>query len=365
MRNLITGRRLLGLASLLAVAASAPATAGVKDGVDAWTQGDYAAAIAEWEGPAAQGDPDAQFNMAQAYRLGRGVSPDPAKAREYYERAAAQGHVKAADNYGLLLFQEGQRERAIPYLNDAARRGDPRAQYVIGLAHFNGDLADKNWVRAYALVSLAHAAGLPQAAGALKQMDQYVPLADRQQAQLLAADIRRQGDAERTAQLAAADLTRGQGRSIESNTRVPQPVATLPVPPSSATGRAVEPSSPATAGADFARPKEPVLVAGTITPGPAPKPSSAQPNTPNRSAAAPSSYGKWRVQLGAFGVAGNAQKLWGRLSGRAEFAGKRAFYVPAGRLTKLQAGGFASRSDAQAACSKLKPTGQACIVTGG
>ncbi|MFX9065619.1 hypothetical protein ABTN38_19710, partial [Acinetobacter baumannii] len=45
-----------------------PARADVKAGVDAWSNGDYPAAVREWQGPAAKGDPDAQFNMAQAYK---------------------------------------------------------------------------------------------------------------------------------------------------------------------------------------------------------------------------------------------------------------------------------------------------------
>jgi cell division septation protein DedD len=69
--------------------------------------------------------------------------------------------------------------------------------------------------------------------------------------------------------------------------------------------------------------------------------------------------GAWRVQLGAFGVAGNAQGLWARLKTNAAFAGRQPFYVPAGKLTKLQAGPFATRAEAQAACAKLG--GQACI----
>jgi cell division septation protein DedD len=73
----------------------------------------------------------------------------------------------------------------------------------------------------------------------------------------------------------------------------------------------------------------------------------------------PSPTGKWRVQLGAFGVAGSAQALWTKVKGHAALSGRQAFFVPAGKLTKLQAGPFASRADAQAACAKL--AGQACL----
>ncbi|MEC9151060.1 MAG: sporulation protein, partial [Pseudomonadota bacterium] len=125
---------LLAGALVLTGMAAAPAMAEVKAGVDAWAAGDFATAVREWAGPAAEGDPDAQFNMGQAYRLGRGVETDVAQAEALYARAAAQGHVKAADNYGLLLFQRGAREEALPYISAAAMRGDPRAQYVLGIA---------------------------------------------------------------------------------------------------------------------------------------------------------------------------------------------------------------------------------------
>ena len=161
------GRRQVWLAMALAMV-TAPAQADVKAGVDAWTKGDFEMAVGEWLGPATQGDADAQFNLAQAYKLGRGVKPDLAKAEELFGKAAAQGHWQASDNYGLLLFQRGERAKALPYIIAGSDRGDPRAQYLLGIAHFNGDNVPKDWVRAYALVSLAQQSGLTQAtAGAV------------------------------------------------------------------------------------------------------------------------------------------------------------------------------------------------------
>ena len=138
-----------------ALATSVSAWAGVKDGVDAWSRGDYARAVGEWEKPAAAGDADAQFNLAQAYKLGKGVPADLARAEELYRKAALQGHLPAADLYGLMLFQSGRREAAMAWIAPSAERGEPRAQYVLGIAHFNGDLVSKDPVRAYALMSRA------------------------------------------------------------------------------------------------------------------------------------------------------------------------------------------------------------------
>lgn len=326
------------VALALALGGTAPARADVKDGVDAWTRGDYAAAVAQWQGPAGAGDPDALFNLAQAYRLGRGVAPDPARARDYYEQAAANGHVRAADNLGLMLFQEGQYDRAMPYIRTAAGRGDPRAQYVLGLAHFNGNIAERDWIRGYALMTLANAAGLPQAATALQQMDRHVPLGDRQQAQALAADLQREADGRRAVELAAVDLVRSPGLTVEPTSRLPRPVDSASLPPSNAAGM----TRLATAEAARVEPKAP---------------------TPAAAAPVPSDEGPWRVQLGAFGVRGNAERLWTQLARREVLAGKRAFYVPGKTLTRLLAGGFASQAEAQAACNALKRDRQPCLVT--
>lgn len=337
----------LGMAFCAAIAAglAAPASADVKDGVDAWSRGDYAAAVREWVAPAQAGDPDAQFNLAQAYRLGRGVETDLAQAEALYAHAAAQGHVQAADNYGLLLFQREQREQALPYIEAAATRGDPRAQYILGIAHFNGDLVAKDWQRAYALLTLANSTGLPQAKGALAQMDEYIPLADRQAAQVLVTQLKSEAEATRARELAAVDLAVGTPESV--------PPAARPAPA----------SAPAreTRGADFAQTPRPVTVARaepTVTTTPQPQtPAAAPPPQANRS------QGPWKLQLGAFGVAGNADRLWEKVSQTPALAGRAKLKEPAGRLTKLLAGGFESRDAATSACAQLKRSGYECLVT--
>ena len=366
---------------------AAPAFADVKAGVDAWTAGDYITAVGEWRGPAANGDPDAQFNLAQAYRLGRGVEVNPKLAEALYAKAAVQGHLKAADNYGLLLFQDGRREAAMPYLSSAADRGDPRAQYLTGPAHFNDDFLPKDWVRAYALLTLSNSAGLPQAAPAIKQMDDFIPLAQREQAQSLAQLLKRDSDASRSAQLAAADLGAdmpSQSSTVAPpviaasppatlpgrNTRIPQLIRSAAVPPSVSAAQAAiaEASgvtgteSPASAGADFVGSTRQAAAAPVQSPTPNPPP------RPARVASAPqatpsATTGPWKVQLGAFSVSGNAEKLWRQLSSRSELSGKTKLVVSSGRLTKLLAAGYPSRAAADQACSGLKRAGQGCLVT--
>jgi len=103
--------RLMVLAAALAGGMTAtPALADVKSGVEAWSRGDYPAAVAQWRAPAASGDADAQFNLGQAYKLGRGVTADQAQAVDWFRKAAAQNHPQAIDNYALALFQNNKKE---------------------------------------------------------------------------------------------------------------------------------------------------------------------------------------------------------------------------------------------------------------
>ncbi|MBV1688636.1 SPOR domain-containing protein [Novosphingobium sp. G106] len=389
-----------------ALLAANPALADVKAGVDAWSRGDYARAIGEWKGPADKGDADAQFNLAQAYKLGRGVPADLAKAEELFGKAAAQGHLQAADNYGLLLFQRGEHVRALPYIKAAADRGDPRSQYLLGIAHFNGDNVAKDWVRAYALVSLAQQAGLAQAAPALAQMDKYIPLDQRQQSVRLASELAGAAQATRERQLTAVDLgsTVPTPNSAPATVSKPAPpvavavaAATPAAPPKPAprtaavvsaenavatAARAAGNETPRTAGADYTRPQTPAAAKPPVpaataavapapakpaapAPRPAPNPTAthaaqAKPAAPPKPAAAPASGG-WRVQLGAFGVAGNAETMWNRAKSRPELAGHARMLVPAGKVSKLQAGGFASQAEAQAACTRLSAAGFSCL----
>jgi cell division septation protein DedD len=65
--------------------------------------------------------------------------------------------------------------------------------------------------------------------------------------------------------------------------------------------------------------------------------------------------GVWRVQLGAFSAGTSAESLFRKLSGNAALAGRRPYYVPVGKVTRLQAGPFESRATAAAACARLAP----------
>lgn len=378
--------------ALLALAVSSPALADVKAGVDAWERGDFAKAVAEWRDPAAKGDADAQFNLGQAYKLGRGVPMDLKQAESWYKKAADRGHVQAADNYGLVLFQDNRREEAMPYIRASSARGEPRAQYVLGTAMFNGDIAEKDWVRAYALMTRASAQGLPQASRSLATMDKYIPLAERTKGTQLAAQLEREAVAERqklagaAAGLKMADTATGVSSAAKPvvTAAAKPPVLTRPVtgstiqttdlPPSRANGTVIPtlPSSPnstaASAGVDFATMGTPSAPAPTA-PAPAPAPVAAAPKPAAPVAAAASTApavaasGDWRIQLGAFSEEGRARTLWTGLERQNQaLAGLQPYLVKAGAITKLQAGPFATQAAAKQACDSVARSGQACFA---
>ncbi|UYY77698.1 SPOR domain-containing protein [Sphingomonas sp. R1] len=279
--------------------------AAVKAGVEAYNRQDFAAAMQHWRAAAAKGDPDAQYNLGQIYKLGRGVPVDLAAAEQWYRLAAAQGHELAEANYGMVLFENGKREAAVPWLERAVVHREPRAQYLLGVMLFNGDGVAKNWVRAYALMLRAAAGGLDAAARTLEQMDQYIPIADRQAGKALAD---RYATDERATAPAAGAPARAPALSADTS------VAAAP------------PRAPRATRTAAGTPRAPAPVAAT---------------------------GPWRVQLGAFATPGNAEKLWGQV--RPRFPGRQPFYPKSGTLTRLLVGPFATRAEAEKACGALAP----------
>lgn len=173
---------------MAAILIATPALADVQAGAEAWKRRDFAEAVAQWRTDALAGDATAQFNLGQAYKLGRGVAVDLRQAEEWYRLAAVQGLAEAENNYAYVLFENGKRKEAMPWIRKAASRGEARAQYVLGTAFFNGDLAGRDWPRAYALMRLATAGGVTQAKTSLAHMEKFIPAEDRQRGLALAAE---------------------------------------------------------------------------------------------------------------------------------------------------------------------------------
>lgn len=299
------------VASISTALLAAPISAqSVKAGADAWANGDYAAAVANWRPLAEKGDPDAQFNLAQAYRWGRGVPLNLAAAQTWYQRAAEKDQLDAQVILGLMIFQNGDHGQGLKWLKIAAERGEPRAMLVYGTALVNGDTVAQDPVLGYAYVSRAAAKGLQNAKDTLAQLDELMPLADRKKGVARAQDM-------------AADSS-------------PAPAASKPA------------AKPATAKPAAPISKPPATVAKTTPKAPAP------------TVSPPS--GSWRIQLGAFSQRSSAEALFRKVSTKGPLAGRQAYYVPAGAVIRLQVGPFESKAAAAAAC---RAVGQSCFPVAG
>ena len=282
------GMRIL-VGAIAAAMLVAAAGASVRGGIEAWQKGDFAAAVAAWQPLAAKGDADAAFNLGQAYRLGKGVPIDLARAQGLFEQAARKGHADAATTLGILLFQNGNRTGGMRWLRKSA--DEARAMLLYGTALYNGDGVASDPVTAYAFVSRAAAQGLGPAKATLADLDEAMPIEDRRKGVALAQAM------------------------------VAGKVAAAPA-------RTVEKSVPA-------------------------KPTAAKPAAKPVAVAA---KGNWRIQLGAFGQRSSAEALFARLESK--FDGRQAYYVPAGKVVRLQVGPYESRAAANAACALA---GQACF----
>ena len=323
----MSSRQIIGALALAIVAAPLSAQS-VKAGIDAWQKGDFSSAIAIWRPLAESGSADAQFNLGQAYRLGKGVPINLSQSQNWLERAADQGHVDAETTLGLMLFQNGDKDSGLKWLKMAADQDDPRAQLVYGTALFNGDGVTQNPVLGYALVARSAAQGLGPAKDTLSQLNTLVSTQDR----------------EKGTAVADALTKRSGAKSVGSPTKGTKVTAKTAKPVGTRTASAEPPKkSPPAAKSE-----------------PAPKPPAAAVRPVSVASAGLAATGAWRIQLGAFSQRANAESLYHKVSASDALSGRQAFYVAVGPVTRLQVGPFESKATAQSACSALR--GQACFV---
>ncbi len=104
--------------------------AGVDEGLAAYDKGDYKTALKELKPLAEQGNPKAQFKLANIYRS-EGVQQDYKQAIVWFTKAAEQGFAEAQNNLGNM-YANGQgvpQNHKLAYIlfNLAASKGDDNA----------------------------------------------------------------------------------------------------------------------------------------------------------------------------------------------------------------------------------------------
>jgi len=160
--------RKLALALFILVIATSSASAGIRDAVEAYDKGDFAAALAACKSAAEQGDANCQNFVGALYARGKGVPRDEATAAKWFRRAADQGDAYGEFNLGSA-YEHGHgvprsdTEAAKWYLA-AANQHLAEAQLAIGLMRLGVDHNERDAVKWFRLA--AHQ-GLPLAQFAL------------------------------------------------------------------------------------------------------------------------------------------------------------------------------------------------------
>jgi cell division septation protein DedD len=202
---------------------------------------------------------------------------------------------------------------------------------MLGVLHFNGDTLPKNWPLAYAYMTQANSAGLPQAGRALATMTASLSPADRA------------SGSEMAQAMMAGDKLASSGK--------PMPA---PAPRKLANTIATEKTPAVTSPRPAAAPNRTIVANAEI---PAPRPTGP-------AAVASPAVGEWRIQLGAFSQEARAREAWTAL--RREYpaivSGLEPAYAPSGAMVRLQAGRFANAGDANAVCQRLRDTGRPCFA---
>jgi len=156
----------MGTFSRILLAASVLLFAGVawsgdfKKGWDAYSAGDYATALTEWQELADSGDANAAYGMGLMYGNGFGVDMLDDQAIKYYSIAAEQGHAEAQFNLAVM-HQNGwgvpqSDQTANEWYLLAADQGVTQAQIALGRYYSMDFLDSYDPVQAYTWFSIAY-----------------------------------------------------------------------------------------------------------------------------------------------------------------------------------------------------------------
>ena len=113
---------------------------------------DYTRAVSCFKIAAEQGHTQAQFQLGECYRLGKGVEKDIPMALSLFEKAAMQGHAQAQNTYGMYYILgrgvEKDYERGIHWVEKSAVQGFAEAQNNLGYFYKNGVGVEKDYEKA-------------------------------------------------------------------------------------------------------------------------------------------------------------------------------------------------------------------------
>ena len=152
-------RRLQVFVLFLLLISSSDIAADYEKGFNAYSEGDYATALAEWRPLAEQGDANGQFGLGLLYANGWGVDLNDDEALKWYGLAAGQGHGEAAYNLGVMNANgwgvPQSDEGAFKWYSQAAESGFTTAQISLGKMYAIGFGAPQDNVQAHMWYNVA------------------------------------------------------------------------------------------------------------------------------------------------------------------------------------------------------------------
>ncbi|HIF76142.1 MAG TPA: sel1 repeat family protein, partial [Sulfitobacter sp.] len=153
---------------------------------------DLSQAVTWYSKAAEQGLPIAQHNLAVALDHGQGIAENKAESAKWYRRAAAQGQVSSQYSLArlLLLGQGGERDpaEAAHWFRRAAQTGHRDSIYHLGLMNRDGLGMPRNLVLSGKWLILAAKLGKLEAQGAYHTIASDLTPQQRQVAERLAND---------------------------------------------------------------------------------------------------------------------------------------------------------------------------------
>lgn len=152
-RSTISTTQILWIVTLISALLSLQATAGIREGREAYQRGDFAAAFRELEPLAEQGNAEAAFYLGYMYAHGQAVTRDYKEAVAWYRRAAEQGDSNARSNLGFM-YNVGRgvprdHEEALKWNRQAAEQGNVIAQRSLGMMFEVGAGVQRDYGQSY------------------------------------------------------------------------------------------------------------------------------------------------------------------------------------------------------------------------
>lgn len=132
---------------------------------------EFELAFQHYEQAASLGSYVGQYEVGMAYKMGRGVAKNSAKAFEWLQKAASNRHKQAEYELGLAYYYaygvEKNPAKAAEWFQKSAEQGHAPAQYWLAHCYRNGHGLPKNFIKAAEWVQKAAAQGHSSAQCAL------------------------------------------------------------------------------------------------------------------------------------------------------------------------------------------------------